>query len=339
MTVALLFLPKKLLATDNFATILIYHRFGDERYPSTSVSLKDFRRQMEYLKENGYNVIHLKELYNIVSSGKPIPPKTVVITIDDGYKTTMKAFKVLKEYGFPFTVFLYLEAVGRYPDFLTKEELKELQLSGLAEFGNHLYSHPDLAVLRAKLSRESYLRVLEREEELSRKRFKELLKEEPEFLAFPYGSYDRVSLSFFKKRYKLLLSQDRGSYSGKENPIPRMAVVGSLSSFKRFLQNLKVEPLPVVNHSPDVGLLKENPVKISFTVEDLKNYENCQIYTSGNGWIKAEKRGNKVETPFPVKVKKLKTRIGVRCFNKKTRRRAEFFFLVISKIYRRRERW
>ncbi|TCK05399.1 polysaccharide deacetylase [Phorcysia thermohydrogeniphila] len=326
-----MFLPKRLLATDNYATILIYHRFGDERYPSTSVSLQDFRKQMEYLKKNGYNVIHLRELYKIVSSGKAIPPKTVVITIDDGYRTTMKAFEILKEYRFPFTVFLYMEAVGRYPDFLTKEELEELQKSGLADFGNHLYSHPDLAVLRAKLSPKEYLKVLEKEEELSRKRFKELLGSEPEFFAFPYGSYDRLSVEFFKKKgYKLLLSQDRGSYSGKEDPIPRMAVVGSLSGFRNFVRNLQIEPLPVVSHYPEIGLLEENPVTVRFLLKEPEKYKNCSIYTSENGWVKAKKKGKVVESPFPLKIKRLKTRIGIRCFNRETGRKAEFFFLAIN---------
>ena len=331
MIILSLFLPKKLLATDNYATILIYHRFGDERYPTTSVSLQDFKKQMEYLKENSYNVISLRRLYEIVSSGKAIPPKTVVITIDDGYRTTMKAFEILKEYRFPFTVFLYMEAVGRYPDFLTKEELEELQKSGLADFENHLYSHPDLAVLRAKLSPKEYMKVLEKEEELSRKRFKELFGREPEFLAFPYGSYDKLSIEYFKEKgYKFLLSQDRGSFNGDEEPLPRMAVVGSLSGFRKFVENLQVEPLPVLGHYPEIGLLNENPVKVRFLLKESENYENCYIYISGNGWIKAEKKENIVESPCPLKIKKIKTRIGIRCFNKKTRKKAEFFFLVIN---------
>jgi len=335
LTLLSLFLPKELLAS-NYATILIYHRFGDERYPSTSVSLKDFRKQMEYLKKEGYRVLPLKELYRIVSSGKEIPPKTVVITIDDGYRTTMKAFEILKEYNFPFTIFLYTEAVGRYPDFLTKEEIEELKKSGLADFGNHLYSHPDLATLRAKLPLKEYLKVLRREEELSRKRFKELIGREPEFLAFPYGSYDRISLSFFKGKYKLLLSQDRGSYSGKENPIPRMAVVGSLSGFKRFVRNLQVEPLPVVGHYPEIGLLEENPVTVRFLLKEPEKYENCFIYTSENGWVKTKKKGKIVESLSPLKIRRLKTRIGIRCFNKKTGRKAEFFFLAINREKPRR---
>ncbi len=114
-------------ARGDYATVFIYHRFGDNRYPTTSVSMEDFKKQMEFLKKNNYNVVSPDELWQMVKSGRKIPPKTVVITIDDGYRTTMRAFKVLKEYNFPFTVFLYMEAIGRYPDFLTIEEIKKLK--------------------------------------------------------------------------------------------------------------------------------------------------------------------------------------------------------------------
>ena len=116
------------------ATILLYHRFGDDRYPTTSVSMEDFERQMLYLKENGYRVVRLKEIVRLVKEGRDIPEKTVAITIDDGYRSTMKAYEVLKRFGFPFTVFLYMEAVGRYPDFLTLEQIREMEGSGLVDF-------------------------------------------------------------------------------------------------------------------------------------------------------------------------------------------------------------
>ncbi|MDQ7056288.1 MAG: hypothetical protein Q9M89_07475 [Persephonella sp.] len=88
-----------------YATIFIYHKFGEDRYPTTSVSIKDFTKQMEYLKKNGYNVIHLSKLVDYIQRGEEIPEKTVVITIDDGYKSTMKAYRILKGTTFPLQFF------------------------------------------------------------------------------------------------------------------------------------------------------------------------------------------------------------------------------------------
>lgn len=133
MTFALLILLTCVEAFAGHATILLYHRFGDARYPTTSVSMEEFERQMRYLKENGYRVVRLSTLVDTLKRGEEVPPKTVAITIDDGYRSTMKAYEVLRRYGYPFTVFLYMEAVGRYPDFLTLEQIRKMELSGLAE--------------------------------------------------------------------------------------------------------------------------------------------------------------------------------------------------------------
>ncbi len=318
-------------ARGEYATIFVYHRFGDNRYPTTSASMEDFEKQMEFLKKNNYNVISLDELWQMAESGERIPPKTVVITIDDGYRTTMKAFKVLKKYNFPFAVFLYMEAIGRYPDFLTIEQIEELKKYGKVTFGNHMYSHPDLAKYRASLKEEEYIEFLKKESELSEKRFKELFGERPEFFAFPYGSYDRLSVKFLERRgYKLLMTQDRGSYNGKSILVPRMATVGSFSNFKTFYQALKIEPLPIKNYSPIYGLLKENPAKISFELENGENYKNCSIYVSEYGWLKAKRTGNRIETKERIKFHRFKNRIGIRCINKKKNRKAEFFYLVIN---------
>ncbi len=329
---ALLSLPQTSQAGDNYATVFIYHRFGDKRYPSTSVSLEEFKKQLIYLKEHGYRVISVRELYQILKSGEEIPPKTALITIDDGYRTTYKAFKLLKEFNFPFTVFLYMEAVGRYPDFLTIKQIREMEESGLAEFENHLYSHPRLAKYRVKLSKSEYVRFLKKEAELSEKRFYEIFKRKPEFLAFPYGEYDRISVNFFKNRgYKLLFTQDRGSYSGKGTLVPRMAVVGSWSSFKKFIRDLKVKPLPVVEHKPPYGVVRENTILPEFKLDGTERYKNCSIYATKNGWIKAKE--NKKGEVKPIKgilLKTLSTRIGIRCYEKDSGRKAEFFYLVIK---------
>lgn len=323
-------LPQTGYSQTGYATVLIFHRFGDKRYPTTSVSLKDFKKEMLYLKKHHFNVISLKKLYELSKEGK-IPPKTVVITIDDGYRTTKEAYKILKQLKFPFTVFLYMEAVGRYPDFLTKKDLLEMEKSGIVDFENHLYSHPNLAKWRIELTKKEYFKKLKEEKELSERKFQKIFHRKPIFLAFPYGDYDKISVEFFKNSgYKLLLTQDRGSFSSKGILVPRMAVVGSQSGFKTFVENLKIEPLPVVKHFPDFGLQRVNSFRPTFTIKNPENYRNCWIYATDNGWIKARKEGNVVRALSKVTLKKYATRIGIRCWNKKTGRKAEFFYLVLK---------
>ena len=72
-----------------------------------------FDAQMEYLAQNGYHVMPLARLADFLAGKEPLPQKTVVITIDDGYRATYDiAFPILKKHGFPATVFLYSDFVG-----------------------------------------------------------------------------------------------------------------------------------------------------------------------------------------------------------------------------------
>jgi len=322
-------LPQGALPSDNYATVFVYHRFDDPRHPSTSISLEDFKKELLYLKRHGYKPVKISELYRMAREGK-IPPKTVAITIDDGYKSTYKAFKLLKEFNFPFTVFLYMEAVDSYPDFLTKEQIKEMEESSLVEFESHLYSHPRLARYRVKLGRENYLKFLERESSLSEEKFRKIFGRRPLFLALPYGDYDEETVKFFKERgYKLLLTQDRGSWNGRGILVPRMNATGGKYGYWRFVRDLKIEPLSVLWHRPPAGLYWKEVINPTFYLEE-DGYDNCKVYASGSGWVKGLKEGKRVEASKPFKLKKLSTRVGVLCTNEKTKRPAEFFYLIIK---------
>lgn len=138
-------------------TILMYHAV-DEQSAETklSVSPEAFERQMQFLKEHGYQVMALSDLAARLRDGRPIPWKTVVITFDDGLASVATtAFPILRRHGFPATVFVIYDRVGR-PDFMTWEDLRAWANAGL-EVGCHTYSHPilsDAALSEADLRRE-----------------------------------------------------------------------------------------------------------------------------------------------------------------------------------------
>ena len=327
MIFALLILITSVSAFGQYAVILLYHRFGDERYPSTSVPLDLFRRQMAYLKEKGYRVIPLEELLDLLEKGSPIPPKTVVITVDDGYKSTMKAYEILKEFGYPFTLFLYMEAVGRYPDFLTLEDIETLKQYGKVTFGNHSYSHGAFGLSK---DTETFLEDLRKSEE----RFKKLFGKKPDLYAFPYGYYNREIIEILKdKGYRALFTQDPGSVGSSTDKflIPRVAVVGSWATMEHFIESLHREPLPVRERFPREGFLEENPpAEIGVYLLSGENYERCAVYVSEQGWRWAKKEGNKVYATGFEEFKRKWNRLGVRCKNKRTGALAYHFWMILK---------
>lgn len=139
--------------------ILMYHSVGEaqtQEKNSLNISLKSFERQMEFLRVHRYRVIPLIELVNLLKENKKIPPKTVVLTFDDGYENNYtNVFPVLKKYNFPATIFVIVDYLGeermmydRMYRFMTKEMIREMSDSGLVQIGSHTFKHwylPDVA--------------------------------------------------------------------------------------------------------------------------------------------------------------------------------------------------
>ncbi len=123
--------------------VLMYHRVGHSEKANMNVSLAAFERQMEFLKIHGYHVIPLEELFRLFKSKQPVPPKTVVITFDDGFDDNFEnAFPVLRRLNLPATVFMITDNIGQ-PGWLDEEDLKILDSSEVA-IGSHTKSHMHL---------------------------------------------------------------------------------------------------------------------------------------------------------------------------------------------------
>ena len=123
------------------APIIMYHAVFPDA-PSENrlaVSTKSFQRQMSFLKKHKYNVIPLEELVELIRVKAKIPPKTIAITFDDGYRNFYQyAFPVLKEYSLPATMFIIINEVGRpQNDRLSWNEIMAMQDSGIITFGSH----------------------------------------------------------------------------------------------------------------------------------------------------------------------------------------------------------
>ncbi len=125
-----------------YPPILMYHSVNPPagyNMPMLTVSPRTFEKQMRFLREHNYNVITLEALANLIKEKKSIPPKTLTITLDDGYRDNyIHAFPILKKYQMPAAIFVIINEVGRRQgDRLSWEEIKEMQDSGLITFGSH----------------------------------------------------------------------------------------------------------------------------------------------------------------------------------------------------------
>ena len=321
---------------NGYATVFLYHKFNEPKSPSTSIPTNLFKAQLSYLKENNYNVIGTPELISMIKAKKKIPAKTVVITIDDGYRSVYtEAFPLLKEYDYPFTIFLYMEAAGRYSDFMTIDEINEVKRYKKATFANHSYSHARFASNKSKVSSETYKEWIENDLLKSETRFYKILGFKPLYYGYPYGEYSRDYIEIVKKHgYLGAFTQDSGSAGSKTDPfmISRDAMVGSWASIKKFKDFLRTEPLYLEYIRPSYGILKHNPPeKFEIGLSDEERYKDIEIYISEFGWLKPvispeTKRLSILNIP---KLRRKINRIGVKGVNKLTGRSATYFYMVI----------
>ncbi len=176
--------------------ILCYHRFG-EKGGKLEVSARQFREQMQYLKANDYRVIPLVDLLGFLKGEKPIPKRSVVLTIDDGHRSIFKvAFPILEEFQFPATIFLYSDYMDK--GGLTTKELRSMKRSGLISIQPHSQTHANLTRRNADESEKQYLRRVGGEVDAPIDAISQKLGETPHFYAYPFGATNEQVIDILK---------------------------------------------------------------------------------------------------------------------------------------------
>lgn len=165
-------------------SVLMYHMIGSEPNNDAIMSAANLRRQMEYLRDNGYHPITMQELADYVTKQAPLPSKPVCITFDDGYEDNYTiVYPMMKEFGFPWTVFVITGDVGK-TNRMTWEQLNEMADSHAVTIASHTVTHPKLHNLPPE-----EVRV---EIEGAQKALKEHLGIDNPWIAYPYGDYDET---------------------------------------------------------------------------------------------------------------------------------------------------
>ncbi len=162
------------------APILLYYRIAESDPPSRySVSPNEFREQMKYLREQGYNAITISEFVLVLINGGALPAKPVVISFDDCDDSIYEqAFPILQEMGF--VGVLYLTGNRLHSDgFLSPEQISEMTALGW-QVGSQGMTHQDLTTLPDENLRVELLQ--------SRLDLEEALEVRVTTFAYPFGS-------------------------------------------------------------------------------------------------------------------------------------------------------
>lgn len=127
------------------AIVLCYHNVEDNsKMKALTISVEEFEKEMQAIKDNGFTVIPMQDFLAWRRNEKSIPHKSCVITIDDGWVSGYTtAWPILKKYGYPFTLFIYVNYVGTGGKSLSWDQLAEMRDAGV-DIQSHTYSHSNL---------------------------------------------------------------------------------------------------------------------------------------------------------------------------------------------------
>jgi peptidoglycan/xylan/chitin deacetylase (PgdA/CDA1 family) len=263
------------------AVIFVYQRIGDDAIPQSSISLEQFREHIKELKTGGYTVLPLPKIIEAVKDGDKLPPKTVGITFEGAYTTTLNnAVPLLDEAELPFTVFFSSDmADGTSPTHMTWKQLKDLKKDKFASFGilpsayMHMVGQTDAA--NAAIINKAIMK------------YKEQFEEDPQFFAYPYGEYSAA----LKKQlagypFKAAFGQQSGVVHAKADfqALPRFTMTENFGDLERFQLTASALPLPVTDVIPDDTVIKTNPPVIGFTVApEITNLSKLSCFVSNVG--------------------------------------------------------
>ncbi len=254
----------------------MYHRFEENKYPSTNIKIADFKEHLEIIKSKNIKFINPKDFENEIKNNKK--QRKVLLTIDDGFSSFYKeAWPILQKRRIPFILFVSTREVGAY-NYMTWEQIKEISNVDFVEIGNHSHTHEYLVDEKNDL--------IKKDIKKSMSIFKEQLGKNSDFFSYPFGEY---SLEFKKIIKDLGFKYAFGQHSGVIDEtkdfyeLPRYPINEKYGERKRFTSLTKTLPFKYKKILPEEKFLlqKNNPpnVKIEF-YEDIENLKLLKCYSN-----------------------------------------------------------
>jgi len=216
--------------------IFMYHfildDYGDATDSENYVSPKKLEEQFKYIVENGYETVYITDIDKLYKYTKP-----VALTFDDCFVYFYNnAFPLLKKYNLKASIYIITNYING-PNYLTTEQLKEINESGLVDIQSHSVSHRYLSRLTPEESKKEIVD--------SKQVLKELLDVDSTVFCYPIGDYNKAVVDFVKENYDYGLNMLGGIYHSTMHSkynIPRIYANRSMpmSTFINYLKQTKV---------------------------------------------------------------------------------------------------
>ncbi len=186
------------------AVIFDYQRVGEDLSPATNTTLEQFAAHLDELTDGAYHLASLDEITAALAQGNKLPDRTIAITFDGAYKSALQnAVPLLLAKNIPFTVFFSPDqADTNTPDYMNWDDIKKLARNPLVTIGLHTADYTRLTDARPEEMRRQINTALAR--------YREVLKTEPAYFAYPFGEYS--------KPYRAMIAESGSGPPSASNP-------------------------------------------------------------------------------------------------------------------------
>ena len=260
---------------------LMYHRFEENKYPSTNIRIDDFKKHISIIENNNIKFINSNNFEEELKNNKL--QRKILLTIDDGFLSFYEnAWPILKKKKIPFILFVSTREVGAN-NYMTWEQIKELSKENFVEIGNHSHTHEYLVDESKELIVEDIKKSISI--------FKEKLGKNSEFFSYPFGEYSLEFKDIIESfGFKYAFGQHSGVMDETKDfyELPRYPINEKYGELKRFTSLTKTLPFKFKKVLPEERylLLSKNPpkVKVEF-YENIENLKSVNCYSNeGNRW-------------------------------------------------------
>jgi peptidoglycan/xylan/chitin deacetylase (PgdA/CDA1 family) len=263
----------------------MYHRFEENKYPSTNIKIDDFKEHIKVIEQSDIKFVNPKNFENELKNNKL--QRKILLTIDDGFLSFYEnAWPILKSKKIPFILFISTREVGAF-NYMSWEQIKEISEEDFVEIGNHSHTHEYLVDEKNDLIIEDI--------EKSILIFKKKLGRNSKFFSYPFGEYSINFKTIIKNfGFKYAFGQHSGVMDETKDffELPRYPINEKYGEMKRFKSLTKTLPFKYKKILPEEKYLSQskNPpnVKIEF-YNDIKNLKSVGCYSNeGNKWRQSQ---------------------------------------------------
>jgi len=257
----------------------MYHRFEENKYPSTNIKIDDFKKQIDIIENDNIEFINPKNFETALKESKN--KRKILLTIDDAFLSFYEnAWPVLKEKKIPFILFVSTREVGSF-NYMNWEQIKSISKENFVEIGNHSHTHEYLVDENNDIIRDDIKKSIEI--------FKDQLGKNSDFFSYPFGEYSLNFKNIIKSLgFKYAFGQHSGVIDESKDfyELPRFPINEKYGELKRFNSLTKTLPFKYKNIWPEEKYLinDKNPpeVEIEF-FQNIQNLKSLNCYSNEGG--------------------------------------------------------